>query len=148
MSSERRGSSSSRAGGATVALVEGVAFLDPAASVFAAMVDGWAAQMVSRGLKRETIESRLWLLRRFEAFTNEYPWQWTPSALEDFAANLRSGGSPVALSTLRGYEAHLAMFCDYVCDARYGWVTVCEERFGSHPIQVCTEQNRVRHSSG
>ena len=37
------------------------------------------------------------------------------------------------------------MFCDYVCDPRYGWLAICQERFGSQPQQVCTEQNRAQH---
>jgi len=130
-----------------VALVEGVAHIDPMAAVFQAMIDGWTAQMLSRGLKRNTIDSRLWLVRRFATYTNEYPWQWQPSDLDSFSAALRSGSTPVKLSTLRGYEANLSVFCNYVCDARYGWAAVCEERFGSHPIQVCTEQNRITHNT-
>lgn len=121
--------------------------IDPKAAVFDAMLDGWAAQMSSRGLKRTTIDSRLWLLHRFADFTNEYPWQWQPADMEDYCASLRSGDPPRALSTLRGYQAQLSLFCEYVCDLRYGWVAICEERFGSHPVQVCTEWNRTRHSS-
>ena len=137
----------SPAGSASVALVEGVVHLDPKAAAFKAMIDGWTAQMLSRGLKQDTIDSRLSLVRRFAAYTNEYPWQWKPADLEDFSATLRSGDKRVALSTLGGYEAHLAGFCDYLCDARYGWVALCEERFGAHPIQVCTEKNTIRHNT-
>ncbi|HEX2047822.1 MAG TPA: hypothetical protein VHF27_08660 [Acidimicrobiales bacterium] len=64
-----------------MALVEGVVHLDPKAATFKAMTDGRTAQMLSRGLKRETIESRLSLVRRFAAYTNEYPWQWQPPTL-------------------------------------------------------------------
>jgi site-specific recombinase XerD len=132
-------------GSASLALTRGVVHLDPEQAVFKAMLDGWVAQMTSRGLKRETIESRLWLVRRFAEFTNEYPWQWSPSDVEDFCTALRSGSQARALSTIRGYQAQLALFCDYACDIRYGWVAACEERFGSHPVQVCTESNRARH---
>jgi integrase/recombinase XerC len=128
-----------------VALVDGVVHLDPQAAVFDAMVEGWAAQMASRGLKTDTIESRVRLVRRFAEYTNDYPWQWRPADVEEFCGWLRSGERPRALSTIRGYQAQLGLFCGYVCDARYGWVAVCEERFGSHPIQVCTEWNRARH---
>ncbi len=132
---------------ASGALAAGVVHLDPESAVFQAMIDGWTAQMLSRGLKRDTIGSRVSMVRRFAAFTNEYPWQWHPADLEDFAAALRSREKPAALSTLEGYEGQLAVFCDYVCDTRYGWVATCEERFGSHPIQVCTEKNRIRHNT-
>lgn len=132
-------------GAAGLALVDGVVHLEPERAVFDAMVKGWATQMLSRGLKAETIESRLWLVQRFGEFTNDYPWRWRPVDVEDFTAHLRSGAAPRALSTIRGYQAQLALFCEFVCDARYGWVEQCEERFGSHPVQVCTEWNRARH---
>lgn len=103
--------------------------------------------MASRGLKGTTIDSRVWLLRRFAEYTNEYPWVWLPGDLEDYCSSLRSGDPPRALSTLRGYQAQIGLFCDYICDARYGWVAVCEERFGSHPVQICTELNRTRHTT-
>lgn len=130
---------------ATMALAEEVIHLDPEGAVFDAMVTGWTTQMSSRNLKAGTIESRVWLLQRFAAYTNEYPWQWRPADVEEFSASLRSGKRPLALSTVRGYQAQLALFCDYACDAAYGWAAVCEERFGSHPVQVCTEWNRARH---
>lgn len=111
------------------------------------MLAGWTAQMASRGLKAETVESRVWLVRRFAEYTNEYPWRWEPADVEDFSLWLRSGDQPRALSTIRGYQAHLALFCEYICDSRYGWVAISEEHFGSHPVQVCTEWNRARHAA-
>lgn len=113
--------------------------------MYEGMLDGWAAQMSSRGLKATTIEARLAMVRRFADFTNEYPWQWQPVDLEDFSTSLRSGERPHALSTLRDYQTKLALFCDYICDARYEWSAVCAERFGAHPGQICTEWNRVAH---
>lgn len=65
-------------GAAALALVDGVAHLDPERAVFDAMVEGWATQMLSRGLKAETIDSRVWLVHRFGEFTNDYPWSWRP----------------------------------------------------------------------
>jgi integrase/recombinase XerC len=132
-------------GRAGLALVDGVVHLDPHAAVLAAMLEGWSAQMASRSLKDTTIESRLALVRRFVAYTNEYPWEWGPADVEEFSASLRSGGTPRALSTVRGYQIQLGLFCEYLVDPRYGWGAVCEERFGSHPTQVCTEWNRTRH---
>lgn len=132
-------------GASGLALVDGVVHLDPEAAVFAAMVDGWSAQMASRCLKDTTIESRVALVRRFAAYTNEYPWQWGPGDVEEFSAALRSGNPPRAVSTVRGYQIELGLFCEYLIDARYGWAGVCEERFGSHPSQVCTEWNRALH---
>jgi site-specific recombinase XerD len=130
---------------ASEVLAADVVLLDPEPAVFNAMLTGWAAQMASRGLKHTTIESRLWLVRRFATYTNEYPWQWRPADVEEFCAWLCSGQRPRALSTLRGYQVDLALFCEYVCDARYGWAAICQERFGAQPQQVCTDQNRAQH---
>jgi site-specific recombinase XerD len=130
---------------ANLALADGVLLLNPEATVFQSMLEGWRAQMSSRGLKVATMDSRVWLVRRLAEYTNEYPWQWKPADVEEFSSSLRSGDRPRALSTLRGYQAQTGLFCEYICDSRYGWVDVCEERFGSHPVQVCTEWNRIRH---
>ncbi|MFP5318397.1 MAG: tyrosine-type recombinase/integrase [Acidimicrobiia bacterium] len=151
MSSSRfppdRGFSKTLPGSVATAVVDGVVHLDPKAAAFDAMIDGWTAQMASRGLKRATIDSRVWLLRRFAEYTNEYPWAWLPGDLEDYCSSLRSSDPPRSLSTLRGYQAQIGLFCDYVCDARYGWVTFCEDHFASHPVQICTEANRTRHTT-
>jgi site-specific recombinase XerD len=133
------------AGAASETLAEGVIHLDPEPAVFDAMLQGWAAQMASRGLKRTTMQSALWLVRRFAAYTNDYPWHWQPADVDEFCAWLSSGKQPRAVSTLRGYQIQLSMFCEYVCDPRYGWLAICQERFGSQPQQVCTEQNRAQH---
>ena len=132
-------------GSATGAMAAGIVHLEPERAVFSAMLDGWTAQMASRGLKGTTIGSRISLVRRFADFTNEYPWQWRPADLEDFTVSLRSAEEPRATSTVRNYQTHLALFCDFVCDPRYEWVAVCEQRFGSHPGQVSTEWNRLHH---
>jgi hypothetical protein len=47
--------------------------------IFDAMVDGWRAQMLARGLTTATIENRSRLVRRFQEFTGEFPWQWRPA---------------------------------------------------------------------
>lgn len=61
---------------ARLALADGVVHLDPASAVFGAMLEGWATQQRARFLKANTIGPRLELVRRFAAFTNQYPWQW------------------------------------------------------------------------
>jgi site-specific recombinase XerD len=43
------------------------------------------------------------------------------------------------------YQGALAVFLDYVCDPRYGWVGECEARVGARPVQVCHEWNTARH---
>ncbi len=70
------------AASASALLPGGVGLLDPERAVFDAMTEGWRRQMLSRGLKASTIKSRLDLIGRFAAFTNEYPWAWTPEDVE------------------------------------------------------------------
>ena len=52
-----------------------------------------------------------------------------------------------AHSTVRSYEGALALFLDYVCDPRYGWVSECEQRVGAVPVQVFHERNTAAHVS-
>lgn len=131
------------AGAAHLVLVEGAALLRPEPAVFDAMLAGWRLQQGSRLLAGPTVESRDKTLRRFQSFTGEHPWRWGPGDVEEWTVSLRSAGR--AHSTIRAYHNALAMFMSYVCDARYGWVAECEERFGTHPVQVCTEWNTAEH---
>lgn len=39
------------------------------------------------------------------------------------------------------------MFLGYVCDPLYGWDRACEERFGSHAVQICHAWNTAAHRS-
>ena len=66
------------AGSAHLELVSGVAQLRPEDAMFEAMLRGWRAQQVARGLRADTIEAREHLVRRFLEATNEYPWNWGP----------------------------------------------------------------------
>ena len=74
------------------------------------------------------------IIRRFAEFTGARPWSWTPAQVESWIV---SGGW--AHSTVRSYQGAVAVFLEYVCDARYGWVAECEQRVGAHPVQVCYE---------
>lgn len=126
-------------------LASGVAHLDPESAVFEAMLSGWERQQQSRFLRAETVGPRLRLVRRFAEFTGEYPWQWGAGEVEAFTSALVSGASPLAHSTVRGYQLTLRLFCEFVTDARYGWAAECEQRFGQVPVQVCHEWNTVAH---
>lgn len=132
-------------GAAGLVLVSGVAHLDEEAAVFAAMLEGWARQQGSRMLGKATITSRIQLMRRFTEFAECYPWAWGPGDVEDFTVSLTSGPDKRAPSTIRGYHLALRMFCDYLTDARYGWLRECRDRFGKVPTQVCHEWNTVAH---
>ena len=45
-------------------------------AVFDALLDGWRAQMLARGLEIDTIKARCRVIARFVDFTNEYPCRW------------------------------------------------------------------------
>lgn len=128
------------------------ALLRPDEQVFTQMLTGWRDQQLARGLSEATIAPRLAVIRRFQAFANDYPWAWRPVDLEEFLAELRvgdgSGGRRGgAVSTIRAYVGAVRLFCDFVADPRYEWTAVCEQLFGSHPTQVCFEWNTLTHSS-
>jgi site-specific recombinase XerD len=122
-----------------------VVHLDPESAVFEAMLEGWRAQQSARFLKLSTIQARERLVRRFVSFTGQYPWQWTAAEADAWIAELRSGSRPLRLSSLRGYEIDLKMFCQYVADPRYPWWRECSERFGRAPTQIFHEDNSIAH---
>ena len=132
-------------GSASLLLISGVSYLNEASAVFEAMVEGWSRQQASRRLKDTTIYPRLTLIRRFQSFTNEYPWEWKAQDVEDFTVSLTSGGLRLSTGTIRSYHLMLRQFCDYLTDRRYDWITECEQRFGSVPVQICHEWNTVAH---
>lgn len=126
-------------------LASGVSFLQPEDTVFEAMLKGWETQQRSRLLAGPTIEQRSLAVRRFAGFTNDFPWRWGPADVEEWTAEMVGRG--LTHATLRNYQQIVAQFCDYLTDVRYGWATVCEERFGSHPVQVFHEWNTAAHRS-
>ncbi|MFG2044962.1 tyrosine-type recombinase/integrase [Dactylosporangium sp. NPDC048998] len=132
---------------AGLVLVDGVRYLEPQRAAFDAMLEGWAAQQRTRFLKTRTIGPRLGLVRRFAAFSNQYPWQWTPTEVEAFFDSLRGGERPIVVSTARAYQTVLRLFMAYVTDARYGWPQVCLDRFGEVPAQILHEDNSIVHVS-
>lgn len=146
MASEQSGAASERVrvvapGAAELFLAGGVVPLDAAETVYTAMLAGWAAQQRSRGLNPETIKRRDQAVGRFMSFTAEYPWRWTPSDVEEWTSELVGRG--VTHSTVRNYQTSVSMFCAYIADVRYQWGEVCQERFGTHPVQVFHEWNTL-----
>lgn len=132
-------------GSARLLLAPGIVHLNEPAAVFEAMVAGWGRQQRSRQLGAGTVTDRERLIRRFQGFAESYPWEWTPGDVEDFTVSLTSGTGRLALSTIRGYHLILHLFCAYLTDARYEWLTECRDRFGAVPSQVCNEWNTVAH---
>ncbi|MDQ1724586.1 MAG: hypothetical protein QOG52_1614 [Frankiaceae bacterium] len=115
--------------------------------VFDAMIDGWRAQMLARGLTTATIEGRCRLIRRFQSFTGEFPWTWRPLDVEEFLGERRSGAKPISLTTLRSDSNAVAMFCAYITHPAYAWSEFCERTFGDVPAQICFDWNMPRHTT-
>jgi len=134
------------AGAAHFELPDSVAFIDLPEAVFEAMLTGWVKQQRSRTLASETIATRISLIRRFQSYTNDYPWHWTPEHQESFTANLFSE-KKAAKTTVRSYQSAIRLFLDYVIDPRYDWVARCDRYFGETPIQICHEWNTSQHNA-
>ena len=132
------------AGAAHLELVDGVVQLRPEDAMVEAMLSGWRAQQKARGLQEDTIAPRDRLVRRFLGFTNDYPWNWGPSHLDEWTGSL-TGEKRLAPSTIRGYQTDLRLFSEYITDGRYGWAVACEEAFGTHPVPICHEWNTIAH---
>ena len=108
------------------------------------MLRGWRAQQAARGLHEDTIVPRERLVRRFVDFTNEYPWNWAPSHVDEWTQSL-TAEQHLAPSTIRGYQTDLRLFSEYLTDGRYGWAVECQKAFGSFPVAICHEWNTVTH---
>src|SRR3954453_3663834 len=133
-------------GSAVTQLVDGVRLLHPEDQVLAAMLDGWGVQQTSRMFTASTVVGRRQLVERFVRWTNEYPWRWRPQDVEEWTTWAVTERK-LAHSTVRQVQVTLSLFCEYVCDDRYGWGAEWEARFGTHPVQVCHEWNTVAHAS-
>lgn len=133
------------AGSVSSVFARNVRHMEPEAAAFGAMLNGWELQQRSRFLKASTIGTRRDMVRRFERFTNQYPWQWRSSEVEAFVTSLRSAGRPIAPSTARGYQNALRLFVEYVTDPRYGWPEHCVLHFGEAPAKILHEWNTVTH---
>ena len=103
------------------------------------------AQQQARFLQPATIQARGGIVRRFADFTGNYPWQWRSEDVDAWFAQLKSASPPTAVSTARGYQLALRLFCGLITDPRYGWLSLCAERFGETPTQILHEWNSVTH---
>lgn len=128
------------AGSAALVLAEGVRPLRPEGALFEAMLEGWGRQHAARRLSPGVLRMRVGVVRRFQAFTGGWPWEWSAAQVDAWAAEGRWSHS-----TTRAYQASLALFLDFVCDPRYGWREACTEQVGAAPVQILDEWNRVRH---
>ena len=130
--------------GGRVVRLRGVARRDRADEVLEDMLDGWRHQQLARNLSFATIDARARLVGRFLEHCNEMPWVWTVAHVDEFFGDLRAERH-LSRSTIRAYQNALRLFCDYLTDSRYGWDTVCEQAFGTHPSQVVHEWNSAAH---
>ncbi|GLY33398.1 hypothetical protein Kisp02_67630 [Kineosporia sp. NBRC 101731] len=132
-------------GTSTLYLAPDVTFLNEPEAVFEAMVEGWRMQQIGgRRLREDSVKSAASVVRRFQAYTNAMPWQWSAADFDEWMTLLVSGRTLMP-STIRTYQAAVRAFCDYVCSPHYGWAEQCMERFASHPTQVCHEWNTLAH---
>jgi site-specific recombinase XerD len=127
-------------------LVTGVAQLRPEDAMFEAMLRGWRAQQVARGLREETVHKREGLVRGFLAFADDYPWAWAPRHMDEWSLHL-TAERHLAPSTIRNYQCTLRLFTEFLVDGRYGWAVACEREFGpgNHPVAIVHEWNTVAH---
>ncbi len=52
------------------------------------------------------------LVRRFVAFTNEFPWQWSPAHVDEWTLTL-TAEHHMAPATVRGYQTELRLFSEF-----------------------------------
>lgn len=139
------GSGNGPFGLASLYLAPGVSYLDEEEAVFAAMLEGRRAQRVGgRNLRVAGVRTDLGTVQRFRASAGVFPWHWTAALFDEWMEDL-IGVRRLAPSTIRNYQNVVAQFCDFICSPHYEWVGECEVRFGTHPVQVCTEWNTTRH---
>lgn len=131
-------------GAAGLHLAGGLPLLRPEEQVFNAMLDGWRDQQLARNLQVSTVTGREQAVRAFAGHAAAYPWQWTAQHADEWASDLRAVRG-CARSTLRNYQNAVSVFCAYVTDPAYGWAAECEDRFGTHPVQIIHEWNTAVH---
>lgn len=130
---------------ASLYIPDGVRFLNPEETIFAAMIEGWRdAQLGGRMNQKSSVRDSVARVKAFHAFTNEWPWEWGAGGFDEWMMHLVSVRRLMP-STIRAYQTSIRLFSDYICSPHYEWVAQCEARFGTHPVQVCHEWNSVRH---
>ena len=85
-------------------------------------------------------------MRAFAGHADAMPWSWTAGMVDEWLGELR-GVKGLRRSTVRCYGSSVSAFCRYVTDPAYGWAEQCQDRFGTHPVQVVHEWNTAVHVS-
>jgi hypothetical protein len=125
-------------------LLGGLPLLRPEEQVFSAMLGGWRNQQLARNLAFSTINGRERVVQVFARHAGAFPWHWSAQLVDEWFGDLRAVHD-LKRSTLRNYQEAVHSFCSYIIDPAYGWATLCEQRFGTHPVQVCHEWNTAVH---
>jgi site-specific recombinase XerD len=131
-------------GSAGVHLVGGAVLLRPDEQVMEAMLEGWRAQQLARNLAFSTIGKRLTAVAAFARHADAFPWAWTAQMADEWLGDLRAVKG-LRRSTIRNYALALSAFCQYLTDPAYAWAAECQDRFGTHPVQVFHEWNTAVH---
>lgn len=118
--------------------------LHPQEQVFEAMLGGWRNQQLARRLGFVTVDQRERMVRAFAGHSQCFPWTWSAQMCDEWMTDLRAVRG-VRASTLRGYQTALRLFCAYATDSAYDWPEQCQQRFGTHPVQVVHEWNSAVH---
>src|SRR5262245_66062476 len=100
--------------------MDGVVHLRPEEAMVEAMLQGWRAQQAARGLRARTIDARERLVRRFVAFTNEFPWRWSPAHVDEWTLTL-TDEHHLAPATARGSQTQPRLIVEPLAAARATW---------------------------
>jgi integrase/recombinase XerC len=83
-------------------------------------------------------------VKAFTGHSDAFPWAWSPQMVDEWMGDLRSIRH-LRRSTLRNYQGTVRSFCDFLTDPLYGRADACQERFGTHPVQVVHDWNAAVH---
>ena len=128
-----------------VTLARSTRWLHPEDQAVEEMLAGWRNQQLSRNLQVATIDQRIRCVRQFFESVNEYPWRWTPALVDEYFGDLRSVRKLVH-STIRAHQGALRHFTGYITSSDYGWLDLCQQLFGTHPVQVFFDWNTAVHA--
>lgn len=119
---------------------------DPDPDAFLSTVlDGWAQQQRAKDFAPATIRTRRNVVMNLLDFAGSYPWEWTLGDADDFFSHARAVRN-LSHGTVRTYQGHIKLFCEYACDPHYDWCEQSAKLFGQVFTQVVTELNHITHA--
>ncbi len=111
--------------------------------VFNDMTTSWQVEMTARHLGHSYIANRASVVSRFRDYAESDPWEWRPELMSHWSSELVTDG--LSGSTIRSYQGAVRQFCEHITNPAYEWATLCQERFGTYPVQICFEWNTTAH---